>query len=149
MAKSHEMAFRRNGTASNLLTRWSRIAICVSVPNGQPYASLGQRPRNAETAILRFSPKGTTLCQPRPTAWETPPNTKPSPNGAAITWISIRTQSKPPTGNGSRTNARPVRSSSIGPPRWGWEQHIRRSRFQQVERRHGDKGLFTSRVYFL
>ena len=30
-----------------------------------------------------------------------------------------------------------------------WEQHVRRPRFQQVERPHWDKGLFTSRVYFL
>jgi len=30
-----------------------------------------------------------------------------------------------------------------------WEQHVRHRRFQQVERRHRDKGLFTSRIYFL
>ena len=30
-----------------------------------------------------------------------------------------------------------------------WEQHVRRPRFQQVERPQWDKGLFTSRVYFL
>jgi len=30
-----------------------------------------------------------------------------------------------------------------------WEQHVRRPRFQQVERPHWDEGLFTSRVSFL
>ena len=29
-----------------------------------------------------------------------------------------------------------------------WEQHVRRPRFQQVERLHWDKLLFTSFVYF-
>ena len=30
---------------------------------------------------LRFSPNGTYLCQPRPTAWETPPHTTRAPTG--------------------------------------------------------------------
>lgn len=45
----------------------------------------------------------------------------PSPNGAAITSISIPTQSKPPTCRGSRTNAGLI-SSRIEPPRWGCSQ---------------------------
>jgi hypothetical protein len=73
-----------------------------------PFSEVPTRRANAmHSRPMRFSPNGTSLCQPRPSAWVIEAIRVQSPNGATLN----STDMKHPIDNDEQR---------IGPPRWGF-----------------------------